>query len=500
MRLNKQALFLPSLLVLLFSGLLSACNDGANSKLQLRGGVSGRDYPEASTPSYDDNLQEVYPVDDVFRELYNKLGGEGVLGPAISPIRREGPLHLQYVENALLVYDESASPGDRLRLGSLGLGFGVAEEPVPPPTKPDSRYVGGHSIWNEFTAKFDTLGGVRYVGKPITEVRFNSAKSRTEQYFENMGFYRLEEDKPGVVRLLAYGAFACDYKCRYHAHSASIPERQAFLPDQFQNQADLLGSGFTGRALTGVYLAADQSEEVIFENIVLYRDATKPNNVIARPIVEILGFIPHELAEPDPDPLMTFFEIQGGKGYNIPLLFNDYVQRHGGFEISGPPLSRVFPIKSAVFRQCFKNLCLDYDLNADRAERLRPAPLGMRYQEEIYKKGVDFRNSLSVKNVDLFVWEKFMRLSAGEPQEIFVFMSEDGAALENREPVLILSYPNGETKTLYFPPTGVDGSSSIEIPGIQAPNGTLIAYKVCLMGFNGESKCVGENYLIWNSN
>jgi hypothetical protein len=500
MRRNKKALFYNTLLSLLIVGLLSACQDGPVSDLQYPGGASGSVYPESGFPTDEDNLQVVYQVGDVFRELYDKLGGEDVLGPAISPISREGPLHLQYVENALFVYDENASPGDRLRLGSLGLEFGVAEKPGPPPSEPESRYVGGHSIWHEFIAIYDALGGVRYVGKPITEARFNSAKSRIEQYFENMGFYRLEEDEPGVVRLMAYGAFACDYRCRYHIQSASIPERQSFLPEQFQHQADFLGLQFTGKALTGVHLAADHMEEVIFENIVLYKDATKSSDVIARPIVEILGFFPHELVEPDPDPLMTFFEIQGGMGHNIPLLFRDYIQRHGGFKFSGPPLSEVFPVKSGVFRQCFKNLCLDYDLNADQVERLRLAPLGVRYEKEIFNKGADFRKSLSVKEVDLIVWEKFMRLPSGEPQEIFVLVSEDGATLKNREPVLFLSYPNSETKTFYFPPTGVDGLTSIRIPGIQASNGTLIAYKVCLMGFNGEMKCVGENYLIWNSN
>ena len=92
-----------------------------------------------------------------------------------------------------------------------------------------------------------------------------------------------------------------------------------------------------------------------------------------------------------------------------------------------------------------------------------------------------------------------MRLPAGEPQEIYVSVSENGVALINREPTLLLSYPNGETQTFNFPPTGEDGVTSIGIPGIKAPNGTLIAYKVCLIGFSDESQCVGENYLIWNS-
>jgi hypothetical protein len=460
---------------------------------------AGNEIPESGYPTEANNIQIVYPVDAVFSELYNKLGGLEVLGPAISPVNREGVLQLQYVENALLMYDESASTSDRFRLGPLGLEFGIAEKPVLDQHQPAGRYVGGHLIWPEFVATYDALGGVRYVGEPITEARFNPTKGRTEQYFENLGFYRLEQDKPGVIRLMAYGAFTCDYRCRYQPPSASIPERQPILPDRFQYLANALGFRFTGRALTGVHLVADRTEEVIFENLVFYRDISQSSSVIARPIVELLGFTPHSPVGPNPDPLMAFYEIQGGKGYNVPKLFEDYLRRHGGSEVSGPPLSEVFSIESGIFRQCFTNLCLEYDLKAVPAERLRLAPLGARYKEEVFNKALDFREIISLKNVDLLPWEKHMRLSAGEPQEIFVSVSEDGVALINREPILILTYPNGETQTFYFPPTGEDGVTSIGIPGIKAPNGTLIAYKVCLMGFNGESRCVGENYLIWNS-
>ena len=497
---RKKVRFQDTIIVLLVAGLLNACHGGAVPEVAFNGGwQNGDDVPEAGYTVDANNIQIVYPVDPVFGELYNTLGGQEVLGPAISPVSREGTLQLQYVENALMIYDGRASTSDRFRLGPLGLEFGIAEKPIPDPHQPDSRYVGGHLIWHEFVATYDALGGVRYVGEPITEARFNPAKDRTEQYFENMGFYRLEEDEPGVIQLMAYGAFACDYRCRYQPPPASIPERQPILPEPFQYQANLLGLPFTGRALTGVHLAADQTEEVIFENLVLYKDASQSSILIARPIVEVLGFIPHVPVELNPDPLMIFYEIQGGKGYNVPRLFDEYIQHHGGSELSGPPLSEVFPINPGVFRQCFRNLCLDYDLNAAPAERLKPAPLGTRYKEEVFDLAMDFHESLSLKNVDLLLWEKYMRLSAGEPQEIFVSVSEDGVALKNREPILILSYPNGEIQTFYFPPTGVDGLTSIGIPGIEAPNGTLIAYKVCLMGFNGESRCVGENYLIWNS-
>jgi hypothetical protein len=443
--------------------------------------------------------QIIYPVDGLFEEFYEALGGLEALGPAISPLNREGARQLQYVENALMVYDASATNSDRFTLAPLGLDFGVAEQPAANTTDSGGRYVGGHLIWPEFVAKFDALGGVRFVGEPITEAHYNPSRNRTEQYFENLGFYRLEKDKPGVVRLMAYGAFSCDYRCRYQPPSSSIPSRQQLLPEPFQYQVDRLGSVFTGRALTVVHQAADQNQEVIFENMVLYTDRDNPGKVLARPIVELLGFLAHVPVDPSDNPLVVFYEIQDGKGYNVPRLFEDYLQQHGGIEFSGLPLSEVFPTKTGAYRQCFENLCLEYDTHAAQPDRLMPVPLGARYKEAFFDEGLDFEKSLSVMNIDLLPGEEYESLPAGQPQRIYVLVSEDGLGLNNREPILILSNPDGTTQTIFFPPTGVDGRTSVEIPGIQAPNFTLIPYSVCLLGFDGEQRCVRDNFLIWNS-
>jgi hypothetical protein len=346
---------------------------------------------------------------------------------------------------------------------------------------------------------YDELGGVRFVGKPITDANYNPTRKRTEQYFENLGVYRLDQDLPGIVRFMAYGAFACDYRCRFQPPSSSIPSLKPNLPEPFRTLVDQLGSQFTGRALTGPHQAEDHTLEVIFENVVLYTNASSPDKVNARPIVEILGFMAHVPVDPSRDPLMSFHEIEEGKGYNVPRLFDEYIRQHGGLDLSGLPLSEVFPVRTGTFRQCFTNLCLEYDINAAYINRLKLVPLGVRYKAEIFEMAMNFQESLSVNHIDLNLWEEHRWLPANQRQKIYVKVSEDGVALKNREPVLILSYPNGRSQQLYFPPTGSDGQTFLDIPGIQAPNGTLIPYNVCLFGFNGEQRCVGENYLIWNS-
>lgn len=485
-------------LLLCITVLLSACS-GINFPNQATNGEQqeGSSANVAGAPSISEQI--IYPVDGLFEQFYEALGGLETLGPAISPLNREGTRQLQYVENALMVYDASATNSDRFTLAPLGLDFGVAEQSAANTLDSGGRYVGGHFIWPEFVAKYDALGGVRFVGEPITEAHYNPSRNRTEQYFENLGFYRLEKDQPGVVRLMAYGAFSCDYRCRYKPPSSSIPSRQQLLPEPFQSQAVRLGSDFTGRTLTDVHQGADQNQEVIFENMVLYTDRANPEKVLARPIVELLGFLAHVPADPSADPLMAFYEIQDGKGYNVPRLYENYLQQHGGIEFSGLPLSEVFPTKTGAYRQCYENLCLEYNIHAAQPDRLKPVPLGVRYMEEVFDEAPDFEKSLSVMNIDILPGEEYDSLPAGQPQRIYVLVSEDGVGLKNREPILILSNPDGTSQTTFFPPTGVDGRTSVEIPGIQAPNFTLIPYSVCLLGFDGEQRCVRDNFLIWNS-
>lgn len=70
--------------------------------------------------------------------------------------------------------------------------------------------------------------------------------------------------------------------------------------------------------------------------------------------------------------------------------------------------------------------------------------------------------------------------------------------LVNREPILNLTLPDNSLESYRFPATDEAGKTVLGIPPVEAPNGTLIPYEVCLMGIYGKTFCVGENYLIWN--
>ncbi len=516
-------------------------------------------------------LDETYPVDPIFEQFYQSLGGINTLGPALTPLQESGNLKIQYVDAALLVFDPQAVGSDQYRLAPLGLVFGIAEPAVPNPGVPDHRYVNGHVIYLDFTAYYDQLGGARFVGRPLTEGRYNPDKNRIEQYFENLGFYILDSD-PNTVRLLAYGAFACDRRCRYQPAPASIPTLRPLLPEPFAAKVSKLGLTFIGRTLSEPYINSEGQLEIIFENLVLAVPAqASPGNgielpfrlwlpqvlkqaiqkeeadelfrfwlpfipvntstgiqsngsilihinidalikpitvfakdqapqVFVRPIVIMLGIPPQPVEDPSPDPLMMFYPLEEGKGHNIPIFFNDYLSRHGGFEVSGKPITRVYLLRDGVFQQCFENLCLDFDTQAAEGEQLRPAPLGVKYKERFYEgpPEEDIPEIQPLEDVRMQVWESHPFVRSNETQIIYVSIFEDNVPLMNREPDLFLSPPDDTKIEYHFPPTDENGRTSLELPPIYAPNGSLVAYEVCLPVIRGDKICVMDNYLIWN--
>jgi hypothetical protein len=251
------------IIVILLAILVSACNFPASRKATP---------PSTSQPA-SFNI-DAYPVDPVFQGLYDFLGGETIVGPAIAPMVESGDLKTQYLQAAQMVYDPLAPESDRFQLESLGRMFGVAEPSVPDPGLPGVRYSNGHVILDEFVPMYEKLGGARFVGRPLTEGRHNPEKNRIEQYFENLGFYRLENEESGTVHLMAYGAMACPQDCRTRPSSASIPSLKTFLPTPFSTAASRFGLDFTGLTLSSPHLGEEGDMEVIFENLVMTMDSS----------------------------------------------------------------------------------------------------------------------------------------------------------------------------------------------------------------------------------
>lgn len=441
---------------------------------------------------------ETYPVEPIFLEFYQQLGGREILGPAISTATSSGGVIRQYVEAGLLVYDETRPLIDRYFLDALGREFDIPGAVVTTDPVITQEKLSRQDIYPPFLSLYEQLGGARFVGSPLTPARHNPEKGRIEQYFENLGFYLLDQDGSNRVRLMAYGAYACDLNCRYQADIGGIPSRRPVLPEPFATKSYELGLSFTGRLLTDVYTTPENNQEVIFENLVLV--FTEGQSVVrAKPILDEIGFEKQPLVPPVDDPLMEFIPLGGNYGHNVPIYFLDYLNKYGGLEFAGQPASEIFMEEEGHFWQCFENLCLEFVVGNEGNDRLKPVPIGTYYKQVTYDRTRNFLETQSMRGIELKVWEKYVFMEAHDRQVIYANIHQAGKPLSNREPVLYLTMPDQSLRTYYFPPTDTVGQTQLTLEPIEVPNGTLMAYRVCLYGLKEEQVCAGESYLIWNS-
>ena len=324
-----------------------------------------------------------FQVDPVFRAYYNYQGGEERLGRAISPPRKEGSATVQFLETGKMVFDPNAPANSKFRMAPLGLDMGVSEPATLPPSNPELHYLNGHTIAPDFYPLYEKLGA-DMVGKPLTEERLNLIRKRHEQYFENLGFYRIEGTSD--VHLLAYGTWVCGKKCSEGAPLAqSTIDILSYIDPVFQDFVTQHGADMTGFALTEAYNSPDGKWEQILENVVLVADSRiNPQSVTLRPLSEKVQIMVEEPRIPTGDPQMYFYPVQDNKGYEIPLYFWDYIQKHGGVQVTGLPVTHYALLLGQVYHQCFTNLCLTYDQSAIEQARVHPEPLGYAYRVLYY--------------------------------------------------------------------------------------------------------------------
>lgn len=463
----------------------------------------------ACSPPMDDSSSQppgALPVDPIFREFYNTLGGRAVLGYAISPaIQQDGIC--QYTSAALMCYDAGAADSARFSLRPIGVDLVDREQPDLL-LDPNDRQVDGYTIYEPFVKLYDRLHGARYTGRPLTQVRINYQQNRVEQYFENVGFYLPLDDKEARVRLISYGAASCGALCTYQPEpvSAIIGGQPEVVPEQiFSRQIMRLGGvRVFGQPLTRPYQNADGSWEQVYERVVFYSTADEPGRMRARPVPIILGTA---FSLPGPrinDSRMVFYPTQGDQGYNVPKDFDRFIAPHGGVEISGRPISAVFQVGSQqLYRQCFENYCLDYDPSLAQELRVQITPLGTAY---ISHKGIGDQAvtpfQLTPDTVIVSVGEILPQIPANAEQTIVMMVVErkDQRPIPNIEAQLTVFFPDGSTYQAYLPPTAANGISSITVPPQpQLDNGTLLTYQVCVTAGTADQVCVPESYLIWNN-
>ncbi len=468
-----------------------------------------------------------FQVDPVFREYYQYLGGEDRLGPAISPARAEGFATSQFLQAGKLVFDSTAPASSKFRLAPLGLEMDVREPPVPAPQNPEISYIEGHTLLPEFHRLFEQLGA-ETVGKPLTEPRYNLIRKRYEQYFENLGFYRLE-GSPNVY-LLAYGEWICDDKClSQDLTGSSTIDIQSYIDPAFEDFVSKHGADFTGFALADAYLADDGKWEQILENMVLVADArSNPQQVGLLPLSEKLSLMVEEPLPRSSAPDRYFYAVNDDKGYEIPLHFWEYIENHGGIQIFGTPITHYSLLKNNIYHQCFSNLCLLYDIASPGLAYIRPEPLGYAYRVLYYQPsakqtpastpplaptdtitGFGLYPSYTavpetgeptsgMREISLRVWQRYLVMEQKQGQEIDIWVQENELPVANKVVELTVIAPDGKSQVFQMPPTDSRGQSRLLLPEMDALNGTIVPFKACYIAGLDLKVCVADLFVIWD--
>ena len=266
----------------------------------------------------------------------------------------------------------------------MGSGAVPAQADQAIPENPGVRYLNGFIIPADFAQFYDQLGGERWVGLPLTRARLNPDKNRIEQYFENMGFFRFEDDPPGAVYLMPYGLWKCAGECAQYPGvqnagiSTSVLEE---VESPFGEAIARFGTQFTGKKLSGAYRAEDGNIEQIFQNVVLYQDLSTPMGVSLRPVSSLLEQSDDVYQLISDQSEGYFRELEEGLGYYIPTYFMEFIDRYFGFEISGEPISPLKELREGVFQQCFENYCLLFDAKASSGQQVHLVPQGQKYKD-----------------------------------------------------------------------------------------------------------------------
>lgn len=463
------------------------------------------------------NTQGFYPVDPIFQEYLDYQGGTKRFGPAISPSRKEGYATTQFLESAKMIFDEAAPAANKFRFVPLGLEMAVAESPVPRPDDPNLPYLEGHTILPEFYLLYQQLGP-KTVGKPLTEPRYNIIRRRYEQFFENLGFYRLEGSPD--VHLLAYGAWACDGKCSpTRPESGAMIDIQSYIDPAFQDFVEKIGIDFTGFALANAATNPSGEWEQVLENVVLISDSPDDRDNIRLAALSKLVNMAVENPKPASQaPNMFFYAVAENLGYDIPLYFWEYIESHGGITFSGAPVTHYSNLMNGIDHQCFTNLCLMYDAAAVGGRRVRPEPIGYAYKflnkadpgqtsgDPTLNQHPTAQATTRQDQTQTSQDEIVLRIRQGSPvldqnegQQIEVWVENNGEPIAGQVVELTVNPPNLPEQRFLMPATDQSGKSVFVLPPFEVMNGAIIPYKACLMVEAERSFCVAEIFVIWNN-
>lgn len=450
-----------------------------------------------------------FPVDPTFKEFDSLLGGQQVLGPAISRLElRADNLQCQYTERALLCFNPTVTGPRRFNLYPLGKDLNIREDSHKVVGNgPDGAYVvDGFVIYEKFLPLYDQLYGATYVGRPLTELRINYDLNRVEQFFANVGFYQSLGDPNGPVFLIAYGAYLCGGTCSYQSEEYWFTVKSNLVEQPFaESIARLGGSGVFGTPILQPEVINGVIRQV-YGNVIFEAPQDNLSQVSLYSLPADLGYLPEPLVAKTSHDQLIFFTLdqQSGLGHNVPRPFEQFLAQHGSTVLSGNPIQEIKQVAGQnLYRQCFEKLCLIYDPVASDSLKVRLAPLGKEYiKNSQYNPDLEVKNIFTPDLINLTIAVDRPNLSNTEEQYVRMSVDEKetGLGMARVEGTLVLNSDGRPPLRYNFPLTDAQGMSVVVIPAQpELENGTRLQYHVCLNLPSEQPICRQDNYLIWNT-
>jgi hypothetical protein len=446
-----------------------------------------------------------YTINPILVSFYQNLGGEGILGPVISnSIQFDGRL-CQYTTNSLICFDQSAPENKRLSLAPIGKFLGINSQQGRSLQNDGNPVENSNPVYPAFMQENLKFLNAEITGKPLTSAIYNYSEKRVEQYFENVALYTRFDDPPGKYGLLPYGAVHCGKKCIYETDPSLDFQPYRFATNHALTAGmEIIGTDWqlTGVPLTIPYTAKDGNLEQVFENVVVFSPPDNPEKIGFRPLPSLAGMTSIKPGKKlhDKSQNVTFYEIKNGLGYHVPLVFDAFIQKHGGREVSGNPIADTLFYDNKIPRQCFRNYCLENNTTASSDLQVTPVSLGKKYLEKVDKAYI-LDNSFIDRGVSLGVNKAKQQVANYETQtiQVKIINKADSSPRPGVYPSLSLTLPGVYDRLFTMPVTGLDGRSEFRIPAFEgSPSGTMVPYQVCIFTDSGSQLCQNDAFLVWS--
>jgi len=438
-------------------------------------------------------------VDPAFREFYNRLGGQVVLGLALQPADEKDGILSQYTEGGLMIYNPKLLDVQKYSLAPLGVSLIIQPKKSDLPSQEGAVVINGYVVYSKFVDLYEIFDMTRYAGNPLSQPMADADTGQIIQYFENVGFYTSLSDPKDSVHLIPYGQIDCVKHCQKSTGTAK-PLVQPVYDEPFLDSLNRIGLDLAGRPLSAYYRTSDGMIEQVYENVVIDAPAANLRLVSLRPLPDLAGFPPGPLAVKNPANGLVFIPLDHNLGHNVAQVFEQYIANHGGGTFAGPPTSEMFT-QGSLYRQCFTNYCLDYDPSLPVDARIHPSALGKIYlQNNPPNQPAIKALTLSPETVQLQSAEKKTAITMAEKQVITltVLQRQDQSPLPNLTATLTITLPDGQILSYSFGATDSQGISQVTIEPIAAANGTIIPYEVCLNLSAGTPPiCTTDTFAIW---